>query len=88
MEYFAFDLHDGTVALVPFPADLSLDGRAAYMLNPPADVVADARRMPAHLYGLAPAPDAAPIADTPAPDAAPDAAPDDAPAADVPELED
>lgn len=50
MEYFNHDLGDGTVALVPFPADLPLAARAAYMAAPPADAIATARRLPASLF--------------------------------------
>lgn len=56
MEFFAFDLGDGTVALVPFPPDLPLEARAGYLAAPPADAVASARRERADLFGITPLP--------------------------------
>lgn len=37
---------------VPFPADLPLEDRAAYMLNPPSEVLAVAEAIPAYARAL------------------------------------
>jgi hypothetical protein len=76
VEYFAFFLGNDTVALVPYPVNLTPDALAAYMANPPADVLATARRERAALFGFA-----APVVDNPADAGA------DAPGAALPPLE-
>lgn len=45
-EFFLHRVSDTEAARVPFPLDVALEDREAYMANPPAEAVAKAARIP------------------------------------------
>lgn len=64
-EYFLHPVSPTEAARIPFPVDLPIAARDAYMANPPAEAIAEAALVPlpqalAHAEALAEAP-AAPI---------------------------
>lgn len=62
-ECFLYPVSPTEAARVPFPADVPLDKRAAYMAKPPAAAVAAAERVP--LTPTVPATPAAPAVTSP-----------------------
>jgi|694.fasta_scaffold107751_3 hypothetical protein len=62
MDYFLYPLSATEACKVPFPADLALSKRAAYMAKPPAAALDGAERV-----ALAPAAPPTPAADSPTP---------------------
>jgi hypothetical protein len=62
-EFFLYPVSDTAARRVPFPSNLPLEARAAYMANPPAGVLAEAAVVP---FASAPTSQDAPVANIPA----------------------
>lgn len=64
-EFFLHPVSPSVAARIPFPVNLPLDAREAYMANPPAEALAEAARVPFDSAPPAPpvVPPAAPVVD-------------------------